>query len=711
MKITGDIETFSRCDLKKAGMARYAEDESTDINCFCWAIDDGPVHSWIPQGDEEFKAALIALKDPALEGGTIWIGSTVPGELRFLIGRAAELHAWNAAFERLNLNGPAGQRYGFPKIEISQTWCSMLNARVHGLPGALEDAANALNTPIKKRIAGVNAMRYLCKPRKDGTRPMLVEERERFLALIPYCADDVRAERGIDAVVPPMSAQELRIYRELDQPMNDRGWKVDLAAVDALESLVQQYKAELEGACLTLTGIKPSRPGPLADWIRSKGFPELENLQADTVRKALMKEMPQETKRILSLYSTYGMKSVMKFPAMRKAAGSGARLRHLFGMYGAGTGRWVSYIVQLQNLFRALVDSGVAVEIAMEWSLQYVRDMYPGIDPMKVFASCVRSCLVADEGKDLLFPDFSGVEARWNSWMFGEEWELKAYRDYDAGIGPNVYVANYARSYGIPADSQEAIEGKQLGKVLVLSMGYEVGVGAFVKMAGTYRVDLKDMAEKTYPTLPRDVLDESIEAFQYAEEQGRTYELPSKVWITCEGLKRMWRRAHPNIVRGWVDLKEAAIGAVSNPGKIHSVAKGRIAFRTEQDWLVMRLPSGRKMWYYKPRIKEDKQGRQALHYLGMNTVTRQWGPTSTYGGKLCENETQGGCRDLLVYAKFDVAEMGLPLIGTVHDQPAYEVDEGFDGEAEVAERMCRDRKWNSGLPLAVEMHRGKRFRK
>ena len=268
----------------------------------------------------------------------------MPGELRFLIDRAAELHAWNAAFERLNLNGPAGQRYGFPKIEISQTWCSMVNARVHGLPGALEDAANALSSPIKKRVAGLNAMRYLCKPRKDGSRPMLVEERERFLALVPYCADDVRAERAVDKIVPQMSAQELRIYRELDQPMNDRGWKVDLAAVDALETLVHAYKGELEKTCRTLTGIKPSCPGPLADWIRSKGFPELENLQADTVRKALMKEMPQETKRILSLYSTYGMKSVMKFPAMRRSAGKGDRLRHMFGMYGAGTGRWVSYI-------------------------------------------------------------------------------------------------------------------------------------------------------------------------------------------------------------------------------------------------------------------------------------------------------------------------------------------------------------------------------
>jgi DNA polymerase bacteriophage-type len=634
VKITIDIETFSRCDLKKSGLAKYAEHESTDINCVCWAFDDGPVSAWIPQADSSFLHDL----QPLYNWGALYAGPEVPKEILMSFERADELHAWNAAFERLVLNGIAGQRNSFPKIAIEQSYCSMVNARVHGLPGALEDAANAVNSPIKKRLDGVNSMRYLAKPRKDGSRPMLVEERARFLSLLPYCADDVAAERAVDNIVPRMSDAELRIYRELDQPMNDRGWKVDLESVDSMETLVHVYKKELEQRCREITGIKPSRAGPLADWIRQHGVPDLENLQADTVRKVLKREaeMPPETVKVLKIYSTFGMKAVAKYPAMRKAAGSGDRLRHLFGMYGAGTGRWTSYIVQLQNLFRPVInDPEMAIEIAREWDLEWLRASYPGVDPMKVIASCVRSCLVADEGKDLLFPDFSGVEARFNAWMFNETWKLTAYRDYDRGIGANLYCIVYGRCFGVDPTSPEGLAGKQVGKVLDLSMGYEGGVGAFVKMAGTYRLDLRDMVEKVYPTLHQGVLEEAVDAYQYALEQGRTYDLPERVWITCEALKRLWRQAHPKISWGWRNLKDAAIEAVANPGAVHKVAGGRIMYKVEGDFLICRLPSGRRLYYYKPWVKEAKNGAPELHYSGMNTITRQWGPTSTYGGKQC----------------------------------------------------------------------------
>ena len=703
MKLTLDIESFSRQDLKKGGMAKYAEHESTDILCACWAFDDGPVSAWIPSADQSFLDEL----QPLYPWGALYAGDECPLDTRHV-----EVHAWNAAFERCVLNGPAGRRYGFPHLEIGQMYCSMVNARVHGLPGALVDAANAVNAPIKKRLAGMNAMRYLCKPRKDGTRPTIAEERKRFLELIPYCADDVASERAVDGIVPRMSDAELRIYRELDQPMNDKGWKVDLESVDNMEILVRQYKQELEKKCREITGIKPSRPGPLADWVREHGCESLENLQADTVRKALTLDMPEDTKRVLKIYSTYGMKAVAKYPAMRISVGSLDRLRHLFGMYGAGTGRWTSYIVQLQNLFRAIIDDPEnALEAARSWDLQWLRDLYPGIDPMKVIASCVRSCLIADDGKDLFFPDYSGVEARYNAWMFNEQWKLDAFRRQDAGTGPSSYCIVYGRCYNEdPAFDTRTKEGafkKQLGKVLDLSMGYEGGVGAFVKMAGTYKIDLHDMVERVYPTLLPEVLEEAMYAHAYAAERGRLYDLPEKVWITCESLKILWRRAHPKIVTGWRDLKDAALDAVANPGRVFGIPNRRVLFKVEGRWLVMRLASGRKLWYYQPRIKDE-----ALHYLGMNTVTRIWGPTSTYGGKLCENETQGGCRDLLVRAKFALKEAHIgELIGSVHDEPVLEVDEGWHGEEEVTRLMCTNGTWDSGLPLALEHHRGKRYRK
>lgn len=711
MKLTLDIETYSECNLKTAGLAAYSEHPSTDINCACWSFDDGPVSAWIPSADEAFAKELATLFE--IDGG-IHYGSFVPAVLIRYIEEGGELHAWNAAFERCVLGGTAGKRYNFPQIKIPQTRCSMANARVHGLPGALEDAGNAINCPIKKRLAGLNAMRYLCKPRKDGTRPTIVEERKRFLELIPYCADDVRAERAIDAIVPAMVSDEQEIY-EIDQEMNDRGVLVDLHSIDNMEVLIQKYKKILKERCLKVTKISPSNPGMLAHWIRTNGYPALENLQADTVRRTVMKpEVPDNCKEILRIYSTYNMKSVEKYKAMRQAAMKDGRIRHMFLFYGAGTGRWSSLIVQLQNLFRPVIDDpDNAVAAAEAWDLDWIRALYPDVDPMKVIASCIRSMLIAGPGNQLIFPDYSGVEGRWNAWMFGESWKIKVFNDADAGRGPDSYTSVIAQCYNMSAvDLAGEVKRKvayavflrQLGKVLDLSMGYEGGVGAFVKMAGTYRIDLKDMAAKVQ--LPPAILEEAVQNLAYAEEQGRVHGLPENIWLACEGLKLLWRKAHPKIVWGWKELKNAAHDAVANPGQCFNAAGGRVMFKTARDWLVMRLPSGRLIWYYKPELKLD-----TLYYYGIDTTTRMWGRTSTYGGKICENETQAGCRDLLTAAKRRLRAAGYPLIGSVHDQPLMEAPVGFGSEEEVTELMCAIPAWAPGFPLAIEYHAARRFRK
>jgi DNA polymerase bacteriophage-type len=697
MKMTLDIETFSRVNLKTAGLYRYAEDEFTDLLCVCWAIDDGPVHAWIPSADPEFCIALSG------EGLCLGRGEQAPVFLVEYIKSGGEIHCWNAAFERQVLNGPAGKRYGFPKIEIEQTRCSMARARHASMPGRLEDAANVLNTPIKKRVAGVNAMRYLCKPRANGTRPTLAEERERFLQLVPYCADDVRAERCVDTVLPEMPTSEIKVYH-LDQKINDRGVKVDLESVDNMEILISAYKKQLKDKCVALTGSTPSRPAALGAWVRANGYPDLENLQADTVRQLVERsDVPETVKTVLKLYGTYNMKAVAKYAAIRQAVCADGRIRGMLQYYGAGTGRWSSFIVQIHNLFRPVIDDPeTAIEAARTWDFDWLRALYPGVDPMKVIASCVRGMLIADEGKELVFPDFSGVEARWNAWLFGEEWKLEAYRAYDRGTGPDLYVVAYARAFRVDPAAVTKPQ-RQIGKALELAMGYEGGVGAFVKTATTNKIDIIGMKDVA---LPADVRAEAEHNYEYALEQGRVKGLDPAVWMACEGLKILWRRAHPKIVQGWKDLKNAANFAVANPGQIHKAANGRIMFKVEDQWLVMRLPSGRKIRYFQPVLKGD-----TLYYQGVDTVTRQWGLTSTYGGKLCENEDQGGCRDLLVEAMFGFEAENFPLVMHVHDEPVIEVHTHFLPDSAVTRIMCKVPSWAAGFPLAIEGHRGKRYRK
>ena len=507
----------------------------------------------------------------------------------------------------------------------------------------------------------------------------------------------------MDALLPEMSAEEMRVYH-LDQQINDRGVRVDLAAVADMEYLIDEYKRQLKEKCVAITDSSPSRPAALAAWIRGNGYPELANLQADTVRQLVERpEVPDPCKEVLKLYSTYNMKAVAKYPAIRDAVCKDGRVRGMLQYYGAGTGRFSSFIIQLHNLFRPVIDDPEnAIEACKTRDIDWVRSLYPGVDPMKIFASCVRGMLIADEGKEFVFPDFAGIEARWNAWLFGEEWKLEAYRAYDAGRGPDLYVVAYARAFGVDVRSVTKPQ-RQIGKVLELAMGYGGGVGAFVKMAASNRLDLSTLLGAD---IPLGVDCEACHNYDFAKDQGRTAGMDREVWETCEALKIMWRQAHPKIVQGWKDLEWASKRAVQNPGTVTDVAGGKIKFKVEGRWLVMRLPSGRKIRYFEPVVRDDK-----LFYQGVDTATRQWGTTSTYGGKLCENEDQGGCRDLLVAALFGFEDLGHSVVMHVHDEPVMEVPVGSLQEAETARIMCKVPSWATGFPLAMENHVGKRYRK
>jgi DNA polymerase len=692
---TVDIESFSRVNLKKAGLYRYAEDPSTDLLCVCWAHHNESVEAWVPSADKAFAEELQAGC-----AGLFPMVNTGPTPPASLLRALKNFTAWNAAFERSVLNGPAGQRYGIPHIEIEHTRCSMARSRHASMPGKLEDAARVLNTPVQKRVSGLNAMRYLCKPRSDGTRPTIVEERARFLALVPYCADDVRAEQCVDAVLPEMSPKELRVY-QLDQRINDRGVRVDLGAVADFEALIAEYKTYLKERCRDIAGCSPTQTAVLAKYIRENGYPELENLQADTVRKVVLDPAaPDSVKEVLRLYSTHNMKAVAKYPAMREAVCRDGRIRGMLQYHAAGTGRWSSFIVQIHNLFRPVIgDPEVAVDAAKARDLDWIRAMYPGVDPMKVFASCVRSCLVADEGKELVFPDFSGIESRWCAWMFGEQWKLDAF-----ATGRDTYVEAYARSFNVPSTSVGYWE-RLIGKVLELSMQYQGGVGAFIKMAANYKLDLSRIVG-AFEHLPEGIRMAASDGYDFAPEKGRGYGLDKEVWLAAEGLKLAWRAAHPKIVWGWKNLNDAAQNAVANPGQIYAVCGKRLQFKVEGRWLIMRLPSGRKTRYFEPRLEGDR-----LVYEGVDTVTRMWGKTSTYGGKLCENQAQAGCRDLLADAMLNFDSASVPIVMHVHDEPVFEAPIGTLPDDYVDGMMTLAPGWAHGFPLAIEGHRGKRYRK
>jgi DNA polymerase len=175
----------------------------------------------------------------------------------------------------------------------------------------------------------------------------------------------------------------------------------------------------------------------------------------------------------------------------------------------------------------------------------------------------------------------------------------------------------------------------------------------------------------------------------------------------AEVIKSDWREANPFIVKLWYDLESAAKAAIRNPGTAYGVPSKKVIFKVEDEWLLMRLPSGRRLAYLRPEI--DAEG--SVTYMGIDTYTRQWGRVKTYAGKLAENLTQAVARDLLVTGMFNLEAAGYPIVLTVHDEIVSEVDEGFGSVEEAAELMCRLPEWAKGIPLAAEGWASKRYRK
>jgi DNA polymerase len=107
--------------------------------------------------------------------------------------------------------------------------------------------------------------------------------------------------------------------------------------------------------------------------------------------------------------------------------------------------------------------------------------------------------------------------------------------------------------------------------------------------------------------------------------------------------------------------------------------------------------------------------RLVLEYDAVNSLTKQWGPEKTWGGKLVENAVQGLCRCMMTAAMLALEEAGYPVVMSVHDEIICEVadEDLMNGKSieEMVEIMCRVPAWAKDFPLKAEGKQGKRYGK
>jgi DNA polymerase len=688
-----DCETFSECDLKAHGTHRYAEHESTGITVAQWADnDDIPVVEDLTGGAKPSAPLLWRLAQPS-----------------------TTVIAHNSAFDRTLLRHCWGI-----DVPVERWQDTMIQAMSHGLPGGLDKIGQivGLEADLAKDKRGRELIQLFCKPRpKNSTLRRATREThpKEWAEFLEYSRQDIVAMRAIGQRLPTWNYRsghpELELWH-LDQRINDRGVAVDtalaVAAITAVALEQKRLKAEVVEQTDGLVQSASKRDQLLAFICAEYGV-TLPDMKADTLRRRIEDpDLPEGVKLLLSIRLEATKTSTAKYKALVNATSADGRLRNTLQFAGAQrTARWAGRIFQPQNLPRPEPGfDGEAQDLVVEALKTNCADLvYTNV--MQQTANAIRGCIVAPPGKKLVISDLSNIEGRGLAFLAGETWKLKAFADFDKGIGADLYIRAYAAAFGITPE-QVTKKMRQIGKVMELGLGYEGGVAAFLTFAAVYGMDLDELADAVWAAASPDAIAQAQGMYEWFKKKRRsTLGLSERVWVACEVLVLGWREAHANTKALWKAAGESVRAAIANPGETFPIGE-HLKARRDGAWLRIRLPSGRYLCYINPKVADDGQ----ITYFGVNQYTRQWGPIKTYGGKLIENCTQAFARDILAYNMPAVERAGYEIVLSVHDELLTETPDTDEFSVDtLSSMMASAPPWAKGIPLAAAGFETYRYRK
>ena len=641
-----DIETRSSVDIGKAGLYKYAQSPDFCILLFAFQEDGNPVEVVdLAQGEEIPEHAVRMLADPDVTK-----------------------HAYNAAFEWYCLN-----RAGY-RTPLEQWRCTMAHGLYCGYTAGLDATGKAIGLPQDKQklAAGKALIRYFCVPcrptKTNGNRTWNQpwHAKEKWELFKEYNRQDVVTERAILNRLEqfPMPEAEQKQW-QMDVLMNAFGVRVDTELIKGALYIDAVSTQELTEEAVRITGLgNPNSGAQLVPWLNTQcGKVRFQDIQKATVADALdhREDYPEDVWRMLEIRQQLGKTSIKKYVAMDTAKGEGDRVRGLTQYYGANrTGRWAGRMVQMQNLPRNYLKT-----------LDYARDLvkdknYAGLKLLygnvpDTLSQLIRTAFIPSEGNKFVVSDFSAIEARVIAWLAGEQWVNEVFATHG-----KIYEATAAQMFGVPVD--RIVKGnpeyslRQKGKVATLALGYQGGTSALIAM-GALNMGLTED------------------------------ELPDIV--------SRWRQANPRIRDLWYAVENAALAAMetARPQAIRGLIfalEGDLLYG--QSFLTVRLPSGRKLYYPKPFLKENQFGKQALHYYTVGQQTRKWEVASTYGGKMTENIVQAIARDCLAVTLERIYDRGLQTVFHVHDE--VNIDAPMETTVEeICDLMAEPVPWAPGLIL------------
>lgn len=652
-----DFETRSEADLKKVGGFNYAAHPSTEIICVGFKVDEGATE-------------LIGLVKPENTDALEYLK-------RLLSDEKCMVEAHNAIFEWAIIHHVLKIT-----VPLKRMSCTAARAAACGLPRDLDGVSQALGLSHQKDMKGHRLMLKVSKPRpkwkkwhlegRQGEEPAKwYEDADELSAVYEYCRKDIDAEAELSRLIPDLIGPEKSSWR-LTQKVNIKGVRVDVPTARLVVKMAKKKANQLTEEIQRLTNgavASANQRDKMLGFLKSEGL-SLPTLTAGQVDAALsLTDLNPKARRALEIRQALSKSSVKKYEAIiARASKVDHRVRDFVLWHGAHTGREAGRGLQLQNMPRGKVkNTAFAIEEVVKSGDVDLIEMVYG-DLFSTLSSVMRGMIMASEQNTLFVADFNAIEARVLSWVAGDEAGLKDFRE-----GKDPYRVMAARIFSKPED-EITDEERFVGKGAILGLGFGMG---FEKFLAT------------------------------CHKQGATY--------VTEGLARkaveVYRRTKPSIPALWKLAEAQAIRAVNHPGTEFKAL--RVAYVKRGDFLECRLPSGRSIRYYRPKVslKLTPWGHETpeLSFWRVDGFTKKWCHAATYGGHLVENFVQGIARDLMVEASKRVERAGYEYLFSVHDEI---VSEHQDGDLMEYERLIATTpEWAEGLPVVAKGFSDFRYKK
>ena len=661
-----DIETYSSIDLTKSGVYKYIQNDF-EILLIAYAYDD-----------EEIK--IIDLKN----------NEKIPEKLKEdILDENIIKTAFNANFERVCLS-----KYFNTYLSPKMFRCTQVHALYLGLPHGLENVAKSLRLKEQKLEEGKSLIRFFNKRENldlltsNNENIKKGEVLKKYEEFKKYCINDVKVERSIRKILEkvklPESEQKLW---QLDQEINDRGVLVDSKLLNNAIYYDNYFKNILIEKLKTITNINnPKSNNQMKDYLNSLGL-NVNSLSKESVESLLnsdeVKKNPhyEKIKEVLHLRKMLNKTSTKKYESMKRCMCDDERIRGLFQFYGANrTGRWAGRLVQVQNLPQNKINNLEKVREKIrndiikdfpsrkkEFNKNLNLNLYNNENLSSLLSQLIRTTFIPKKNHRFIIADFSAIEARIIAYLSNEKWRIDVFNTHG-----KIYEASASKMFKVDIDEiTKESELRQKGKIAELALGYQGGVGALVSM-GAYNMNLCESE-----------LIEIVKAF---------------------------RSSNPNIVKLWNNAQKAFIEAVKNKSVVH--IDKNISFIYEGNILFIKLPSGRRLSYIRPKIDYDNIfNKYIITYEGIDPTTKKSKRLTTYGGKLVENIVQAIARDVLAQSMINLKNHGFNIVMHVHDEIVLEVEENVSSIEEICEIMCKENKYLKGLKLKADGFESKYYKK